>query len=450
MVTSNVEQIDDTQLRVTISIPAETVDSLIDAAAMKLGGSMKVPGFRPGKVPLKVIEKRVGAENVAQEAAQDAVPGFYTEAMEGRDEQPVAQPRFEVESFERGQEGKVVATVDIRPTFEVPEWRGLTVEHPEWELTQEEVDEHLDQMRERFAELETVDRPAQAGDFVVVTLTGKTESGDVVEEASGEDMLYQVPTEETDSALDTELVGAKAGDVLEFSDDLGPDYGEELGGQTLSFTAIVKEVKVKELPALDDDFAITASEFDTIDELVADLRENAGAEKRRLAEQNLRGKVVETVAELVDIPLPEALVEEERRYRMNRLAHTAEQNGMSFEQFLSIATGGDPQAFVEQLTEEAEQTVKAQLVVDEIGQAEDIQIEQDDLSFEISRQAARLGRDPQEIAEMMLQPERIGALYADTYRRKTIDLIMEAVEITNVPPPLEEPDDEEPAIDEEE
>ncbi len=440
MVTTAVEKIDDTKIKLSITVEAAEVTKAIDAAGRRLAGSMKIPGFRPGKAPLRVIESRLGTGAVQEEAMRESFPGFYDAAVKEADITPVGPPSFEVGEFTRGREGSFTATVDVRPEFEVPEYEGITIEHPEWELTEEELQENLDAMRERFAEVETVDRPAEKGDFVTVTLTAKKDDGTVVEDASAEDLLYRIPEEETDSELDARLPGASAGDVLTFTDVLGPDYPDGLAGQELEFTAEVKEVKTKTLPEADDEFALTASEFDTIEELKADLREQIGREKRQMARSNLRGKVVETVSEMVEVPLPESLVEEEQRFRLNRLAHQAEHNGLSFDQFLSLAGGGDPQALIDQMKTESENTVRAQLVVDEIGQKVGITVEQEDLGMEISRQAARLGRDPNEVAQLMLHPERIGALYADAYRRKTIDHIMAAVQITNEPPPEPEPE----------
>ena len=441
MVTSAVEKIDDTKVKLSITIDPDEVSSALDQAVTRLSQSVKVPGFRPGKkVPLKVLEGRLGKGAVREEAIREAFPGFYSQALSEHEISPVGPPEFDVDAFEPGAEGAFTATVDVRPEFEVPEFEGMTITHPEWELTDEELHANLDQVRERFAEVETVERPAQKGDFVTVTISGKKADGTEVEEASAEDMLYQVPEEDTDSELDTQLVGASAGDVLEFTDVLGPDYPDGLAGQEISFTAIVKEVKVKTLPELDDEFALTASEFDTIDELMDDLRTQAGAEKRQMAVANLRGAVIEAIAELVEIPLPESLVEEEQRFRLNRLAHQAQHAGLSMDQFLSIAGGDDPQALMDQIREESENTVKAQLVVDEIGQKVGITVEREDLGQEVARQAMRMGRDPNEIAEMMLHPDRIGALYADAYRRKTIDHVLEHVEITDAPPPEPEPE----------
>lgn len=444
MVTSAVEKIDDTKVKLSITIDPDEVSWALDQAVTRLSQSVKVPGFRPGKkVPLKVLEGRLGKGAVREEAIREAFPGFYSQALSEHEISPVGPPEFDVDAFEPGAEGAFTATVDVRPEFEVPEFEGMTITHPEWELTDEELHANLDQVRERFAEVETVERPAQKGDFVTVTISGKKADGTEVEEASAEDMLYQVPEEDTDSELDTQLVGASAGDVLEFTDVLGPDYPDGLAGQEISFTAIVKEVKVKTLPELDDEFALTASEFDTIDELMDDLRTQAGAEKRQMAVANLRGAVIEAIAELVEIPLPESLVEEEQRFRLNRLAHQAQHAGLSMDQFLSIAGGDDPQALMDQIREESENTVKAQLVVDEIGQKVGITVEREDLGQEVARQAMRMGRDPNEIAEMMLHPDRIGALYADAYRRKTIDHVLEHVEITDAPTPEPEPEESE-------
>ncbi|MGI9015629.1 MAG: trigger factor [Euzebya sp.] len=439
MVTTEVEKVDDTKMKLVITVEADRVTKAIDEAARRLASSMKIPGFRPGRAPLKVLESRLGKGAVAEAAARESFPEFYTEALKQAEITPVGPPRLEVEEFSRGSDATFVAMVDIRPEFEVPDYEGMTVEHPEWELTDEELSDNLDAMRERFAEVEAVQRAAQPGDFVTLTLTAKKSDGTVVDDASAEDVLYEIPTEESDSVLDATLPGAEAGAILTFTDVLGADYPDGLAGQELEFTAIVKEVKTKTLPDLDDDFALTASEFDTIEELTEDLRVQIGAEKRRMARANLRGKVIEALAEMVDISLPESMVEEEQRFRVNRLAHQAEHNGLQFDQFLHLASGGEPQALLDTLKTEAEQTVKAQLIVDEIGQALEIAIEQRDLGEEIARQSQRLGREPGEIAEMMMQPDNLGALYADTYRRKTIDKLLTLVTVTNVPPDEPEP-----------
>ena len=437
---TTVEQLDETSVKLTLTVEPQRVASAIDAAATALAGQVKIPGFRQGRVPRKVLQARIGAEALQEEALRTALPGLYEEAVRDADVAVVGSPQFEVEAFEEGREAVIHATVDVRPDFEVPAYEGLQVAHPEWEVTDEELDLQLAQLQERFAELETVERPVKAGDFVVVTITARR-GEKVIDEASGEDLLYEVPTAETDAELDRQLQGTSAGQILKFSDILGADFPDGIAGQEADFTVIVKEVKSKQLPELDDDFALSASEFDTIAELRADVGERVGRAKRFQARQLLRGKVVEAVTELADFPLPPSLVAEESAYRLDRLAHEASHYGMTMEQYLQV-TGRSMDELQEEAERGARETVKSMLVLDAVGRAAGIEVEQSDLGEELARQSMRLGRPVQEMAELMLQPGRINALAGDAYRRKTIDHLVESVEVLAGPPPELEAADE--------
>ena len=435
---TSVERVDETTVKLRVTVPAKQVDAAINAAAAELAGSVKVPGFRPGRVPRKVLESRFGKDAVVQEAVRDSLPGFYSEAVHAEDLDVVSNPEFDVEEFTDGKDATFTATVQVRPEFELPDLTDLQVPHPDWELTDDEVDEQLDAMRERFAELETVERAAEVGDFLRITLVGRRD-GEVVEEAGAEDLLYELhDPDASESALDRALVGTSAGDTVEFADSLGPGAGEDLAGQELAFTAEVAEVKVKRLPALDDDFALTASEFDTIEELREDLRSQLARQKRVQARAALRGRVVEAVTELVDVPLPASLVDNEVGFRLNRIAQEAEQYGFGLDDYLR-AVGQDAEELSADLRQQAAQTVKAQLVIDAVGEDAGIEVTREDLGEEIGRQAARLGRPPQELAEFMTHPDRIGALVTDSFRRRAIDHLLEVVEVTGAPPPEEEP-----------
>ena len=452
---SNVERVDDTTVKLSITVEASRVGEAIDSAARRVGAEVKVPGFRPGRVPRRVLESRVGKEALVSEAARDALPSFYAEAVRAEQLDVVGPPEFDVTTFSDGQDAEFAATVEVRPDITVPDYAGLQVPYPDWEVTEADVDAQLDQLRERFAELETVQRPVQTGDYAVITVTGERD-GQQVEEASVTDLLYRVAPEKTSqgeasqneqSELDRNLLGAQAGAILKFRDTLGDDYGEDLAGAEVDFTAIVKEVKHANLPDLDDDFAVTASEFDTIDELRDELRSTLTTQKLDYARSALRGRVVEAVSELVDVALPSGLVQQDVQLRLGRLAHQAEQYDMSLEQFLS-AVGGVEQA-VGQLEDEARKTVKAQLVLDAIGKQAGIDVEQGDLGAEVARQAARLGRPPQELAEYMTHPDRLAALVSDAFRRKTIDHVLESVQVLGAPPdpdpdPAATPDPAEP------
>jgi trigger factor len=432
-VDTSVERVDETTVKLTITVEPKRVAAAVDTAAQGLAGQVKVPGFRPGRVPRRVLESRLGKETLLAEAAREALPTFYGEAVEAESLPVVSAPELDVDTFTEEDGAVFTATVEVRPEVEVPEFGELQVPHPDWELTDEEVDEQLDMLRERFAELETVDRPAEVGDYAVLSISG-VRDGERLEEASGEDLLYTVSDAgESDSELDRNVLGAKAGDTLTFTDTLGEDYGEELAGTEVDFTVEVKEVKSKALPPLDDDFAVTATEFDTADELVAELRRQMAEHKLGSARSELRGKVVEAVSELVEGPLPKSMVSEEVQFRLQRLQRQAEQYGLTLDQYVQMA-GTSPEELYANLEEEAGKTVKAQLVIDAIGQSRDIQVDREDLGEEISRQAARLDRDPQELAQFMTHPDRITALVSDAFRRKTIDSIVADVQVLSGPP----------------
>ncbi len=433
---TTVERVDDVTVKLSITVEAARVSEAVEHAFAHLAADVKVPGFRPGRVPRKVLERRVGRDTIVSEAVREFLPVFYSEAVEAEGLDVVASPELDVERFADGEDAAFTATVEVRPELQLPDLAALSVAHPEWEVTDTEVDAQVEGLRERFAELETVERGAEVGDFVVVTVSGTRQVGSgrvAVEEVAESDVLHEVAAD-SDAVLDAQLVGARAGAVLRFTDTLGEDYGPELGGQEVAFTALVKEVKVRRLPELDDDFAITASEFDTLAELRQDLSTNLGRQKRALARQALRGEVVKAVADGVEVPLPPSMVAEEERFRLARVAQQAETYGMSLEAYLG-AVGSSAEEFVPRAREEAAQTVKAQLVIDAIGRSRGIDVQQEDLAEEIARQALRLGRDPEELARVMTASrERVAALVSDAFRRKTIDAILDEVAVTGAPP----------------
>lgn len=436
---TSVERVDDTTVKLSITVEATRVDAAIAEAARELAASVKIPGFRPGRAPRRVLESRLGKGALLDEAARDSLPQFYSEAVEVEELPVVGPPSFDVGTFTDGHDAEFTATVEVRPDFELPDYHGLQVAFPDWEVTDEEVTSQLDALRERFAEVESVTRPARIGDLVTVTVNAER-AGQRVDEASVEDALHEVDDPEQDgSELDRQLIGASSGAILRFHETLGEDAGE-FAGATLNYTAIVKQVQRKVLPALDDDFAITASEFDTLDDLRADVRANLARQKLAYARQALRGEVVQAVTDLVEVTLPPSMVSGEQRYRLGRIAQEAEAYGLSFDQYMAAAGGEN---FLSELETDARATVKAQLVVDRSGRDLGVEVTQTDLGEEIARQAARLGRDPQELAQLMTSsPERISALVSDAYRRKTIDAMVDAVEVLGGPPESEAADEE--------
>jgi trigger factor len=438
-VDTRVERVDDTTVKLNVTVEGPRVKAALDEAARHLADEVKVPGFRKGRVPRKVLESRLGKGAVVQHAVQDALPQFYAEAMQASDLEPVGQPEYDLDTFEEGKDAAFTATVEVRPDFAPPAVDGVRVPHPDWEVTDDEVAAELDRLRERFAEAETVDRPLQIDDLAVLSVSA-TYRGEPVDDARMDDELYRVnDPKQTGQKLDEELLGRSTGNILKFTDTFGDDERE------LDFTVIVKDVKVLRLPDADDDFAITASEFDTIDELRDSIRNQLAEHKLRHAEESLRGRVVEAVSELVDVPLPRALVEQEAQFQLARLAREAERFEIPFDQYLQAA-GTTFEELQEQLRENARKTVRAQLVVDRIGRDAGVEVTNEDLTRQLLEEAQRLQMPPEQLADFMREPERLGVLFSDAFRRKTIDLIIERVEIADGPPPqIDGPDEDDDA-----
>lgn len=437
---TSVERVDDTTVRLTVTVEPSRVTEAIDQAARRLAGEVRIPGFRPGRVPKRVLESRLGKETIWQEAARDALPRFYSEAAQAEELAAVGQPEIELDTFEDGQEAVFSATVEVLPEIAVPDYTNLQVPHPDWELTDAELDEEIDRLRERFATLEPVARPARVGDHVLVSISG-VRGSEPVPEASADDTLYEIgDPEQTDSELDRNLLDAKAGAILKFTDTLGADYGER-AGQQVAFTAIVKEVKTRRLPDLDDAFVAEASEFETVDELREALREHLAAEKLAQSRTALRGRVVEAVSELVDVPLPPSMVAGELAYRLEQVDRQAAQYGMARDEFLAAA-GLSNEQMLKEFESAARKAVKAQLVVEAVAREAGIELDREDLRTEVTQQAAQLGRDPNEFAELMGQPEGVSALIGHAYRRKAVDHLVASVQVLSGPPATDAPSTE--------
>jgi len=432
-VKTSVERIDDTTVKLTVTVEAARVQAAIDAAARELSGSVKIPGFRPGRVPRRVLESRIGKHALLDEAVRDALPDFYSEAVAAEELPVVAPPELEVQTFAEGQDAAFTATVEIRPVVPIPDFATLQIPHPEWEVTDDELAAQLDELRERFAELEMISRPLKPGDYAIVTVTGQRH-GVRVDAASGEDVLVDVADPEAGRVLDQHLVGATAGAVLRFNDTFREGGQPDAEEMELSFTVLVKETKAKVLPPLDDDFAITASEFDTLDELRDDLRTTIGRQKRAFARQALRAKVIEAVSDMVEVTLPPSMVSAEQQYRLRRILAEAEGYGITLAQYLE-ALGTSMEDFSSGLEAQARASVRAQLVLDAIGNSLGVDVTRQDLADELERQSAQAGRPPEEVAGQLSAPGRIEALVTDAYRRKTIDALVAGVQVLGAPPP---------------
>jgi trigger factor len=291
------------------------------------------------------------------------------------------------------------------------------------------VDEMVDRLRERFAELEPVARPARTGDYVVIDLRASVH-GQEVPEATRPDYLYVVGSGEFVGRLDQELEGARAGEILKFNANLDERFGER-AGEEVSFQVLVKEVKGKRLPAADDEFAKVASEFDTLAELRDSLREQLRKTKERQADADVRDAVLQELVKRVDVELPDTLVDEETEHRVRHARERAERAGLTMEQLLE-SQGFDELRFRSDARAHAIRAIKADLVLEAVARAEGIEVTADELGSEISSFAAALGRDPKEVARTLERSGQVVSLAGDIIRSKALDFLVEHAEIVSV------------------
>jgi trigger factor len=427
---TTVEETKKHTVKLTIEVPEQEFSKDLDRAYKKISQQVKVPGFRKGKVPRKIIDAQLGREAVMDEFLTDAVPAYYNEAVRERELAPIADPDISLDQVEEGKPLVFSAEVEVRPRLELDpsEYRGIKVERPSATVDDGEVDELLERVRDRFAELETVSRPAVQGDYVVADIRGSVH-GEEVPEATKPDYLYSVGSGEFGEKLDQELLGKRAGEILRFNDTLSAGAGEAAGSE-ISFSVLVKEVKGKKLPPLDDELAKTASEFDTLDELRASLRESLATGKEREADGIVRDRAIQAMIDRIDVDLPETLVDEETEHRVHSARDRAERAGMTLEQLLEMQ-GWSEARLRSDARDHAVRAIKADLILEGVARKEDLEVTAEELGQEIGRLAARLGRDPKEIATTLERTDQVVALAGDIIRSKALDLLVEHADITS-------------------
>ena len=420
---STLEAVEPTKVRINVVVEPDELRPAIDRTARRLSREVRVPGFRKGKVPRQVIEARIGRDALLAEAIeQEAVPEFYAKAIEELGVQPLSRAQVEPPDYTDGQPLEFSATFEVKPELDLPPYRGVEVERPALEVTDEHVDTQLERLRERFAQLEVIGRPLAEGDFAQIDLRA-TQHIEEIAELTRSDFLYEVGSGTVVPELDEELTGKRKGDILKFNATLPEEAGEELAGREVTFSVLVKEAKAKVLPKLDDDFAQEASEFDTLDELQADLRERLEQAAEAQRQSELETRVLQAYLDQVEVPLPETLVHDELHYRANRFAQQLRYMGASLEQYLE-ALGQTQEQVEADLRAQAERAVKAQLVLEAIARAESFEASEEEVDAELQRQAARANLEPEQVRQA-LSDGRGGVIAGDILRSKALAFLVE-------------------------
>ena len=425
---STLEPVEPTKVRINVVVEPDELRPAIDRTARRLSREVRVPGFRKGKVPRQVIEARIGRDALLAEAIEhEAVPEFYAKAIEELGVQPLSRARVEPPDYTDGEPLEFSATFDVKPELDLPPYRGIEVERPDLEVTDEHVDAQLERLRERTAQLEVIGRPLAKGDFAQIDLRA-TRHTEEIPELTRTDFLYEVGSGTVVPQLDEELEGKRKGDILRFNAELPEAAGEELAVQEVTFQVLVKEAKAKVLPKLDDDFAQESSEFDTLEELRADLRQKLEEAAKAQVDSELETRVLQAYLDMVEVPLPESLVHDELHYRANRFAQQLAMMGVTFDQWLQ-ATEQTREDVEADLRAQAERAVKAQLVLEALAAAEEMETTDEEVEAEIHRQAQRVGRDPEEVRGALTE-RGDGMIRGDILRSKALAFLVEHAEQT--------------------
>jgi trigger factor len=420
------ETLSPTRVKITVEVPFDELKPSVDAAYRKLGKQVRVSGFRPGKVPPRILDQRLGRGVVLDEALQEALPRLYSEAVEQEKVDVLSRPEVDVTAFSDGDPLVFTAEVDVRPEVDVPDYAGLEVTVDPAGIGDSRVDEQLDMMRDRFAVLTPADRPVASGDYVSIDLSA-TVDGEVVDDATATGMSYEVGSDNLVKGLDEALEGASDGDSRTFTTEL---VAGEYAGRSAEVTVTVRGVKEKERPDLDDDFATTASEFDTLAELRDDVRTRLERVGRLQQGAQARDNALDTLLERVDVPLPESVVDSEVHARMHSLEHQLESMQMSKDDYLKAEEKSEEE-FDREVRESAEKAVKAQFVLDAVAAKEELSVSEQELTEQILRSAQRAGVSPDRYAQQVVQSGQLGAVMADVLRGKALQAVVRQATITD-------------------
>ncbi|WP_017934177.1 trigger factor [Nocardioides sp. Iso805N] len=424
---SAVETLSPTRAKLTVEVPFEELKPSLDKAYKQIAQQVNVPGFRRGKVPPQVIDRQVGRGAVLDQALNDVLPQKYSEALQENDLTPLAQPEIEVTKFEDNGPLEFTAEVDVKPEIVLPDYSGIEAQVDDLEVSDEDVEEQVDALRERFGTLKDVERPAGENDFVVIDLKA-TQDGNDVEGAEVSEMSYQVGRGGMLEGLDEAVTGLSAGEEKAFTSQL---VGGDLIGQDVDVVVKVTQVQEQELPEVDDEFAQLASEFDTVEELKADVKERLARGKRLEQAAAARDAVLEALLEKVEIPLPEGLVTDELNNRREQFEQQLVFAGLTLEKYLEDE-GQTQEEFEADLDRRVRDSIAAQMLLDEIAGKNEYGVDQNELTQHVIRRAQQSGQDPQEaFAHLQEHPHHISEYAAEIVRGKALAEIVEAAKVTD-------------------
>ena len=424
-VSTTVTELPESRVRVQAEVSAQEIERSMARTARQLGRQIRVPGFRQGKVPAGMVIQRVGRATVLDEAVRESLGQWYAEAIDEAAIHPVGEPDLDLGELPgEGEPLTFSIEIGVRPTARLGDYKGLEVAKPAAEVTDEEIDAEVDRLRERTARLDTVDRAAASGDFVVMDFVGRVD-GEAFPGGEGRDQMVELGSGRLVPGFEDQLAGASAGDARTVKVTFPADYGAaELAGRDAEFEVTVKEVKAKALPDLDDDFAVEQG-FDSMDELRDDVRSRlAGAVQERV-EREYRDAVLDAVVEKATVDVPDRLVEARARELWDQMAHSLAHQGIPRETYLKIA-GKTEAEVVEEAQPDAERQLRREAVLAAVVEAEQIAPTDADVLEALEADAQRSGTTSKKLLERVKSAGRLEALKEDLAQSKAFDVLVES------------------------
>ena len=414
-----VEPLEGNKVKLSVEVDELEFESALDATFRRIAREVRIPGFRPGKAPRRLLEARMGTEAARQEALRDALPDYYAKALKETDVDAIAPPEIDITGGQEAGPVSFDAVVQIRPQLHLAGYTGLQVTVPSPEVTPAEIDAQIDRLRNNFGELRPVERAARDADHLTVDIKG-TRGGEAVAGMTTDDFLYELGSGTVLPELDEQLRGAKVGDILSFDAELPGGEGP------VSLRVLVKDVKEKILPEVTDEWAAEASEFDTVEELRADLTKRIGLVKRVQSQLALRNATISALVQLVAEDAPEPLVDAEVERQAHDLHHRLEAQGATIPQYLQ-AIGQSEQTLLAEMRQGAEESVKAELALRAVAEAEDIEATDEEVDAEIARLAERMDQKPEQLRRQLERAEQMAAVRSDVRKSKALEWLVEQV-----------------------
>ncbi|OHT86833.1 trigger factor [Mycobacteroides saopaulense] len=423
---STVEKLSPTRVRINVEVPFAELEPDFSKAYKELAQQVRLPGFRPGKAPAKLLEARVGRAAVLEQVVNSALPARYSEAVTASDVKPLGQPEIEVTKIEDGQELTFTAEVDVRPEIELPDLSTVAVTVEPVTVEDSEVEAELDSLRARFGTLKGVERAAENGDFVSIDLSA-TVDGKEVEEAATTGLSHEIGSGQLIDGLDEAIIGLKADEEKTFTTKLAAG---EFAGQDAEVTVKVGSIKERELPAADDDFAQLASEFDTIGELKESLAEQVKGRKRIAQADEIRDETITALLDKIEIPVPEKILEEQIGNSLHEAVHGLDHNEERLNELL-VEQGTSREEFDKDMRESATKSIKTELLLDVIADKFDINVDQQDLTERLVLMSRQYGIEPQQLIQYLTQQQQLPGLYVDVRRGKAIAEVIRQAKVTD-------------------